>query len=114
MSTDWVHDYVIPSDWGGEDERLRLLGDWRDPITLALMEQLGLSSGWRCLEVGVGCGSTARAMAARVGGGGGAGRVTAADINPEFLARLVGVPGVDAVHCDVRVDEFPPGSLRLI
>src|ERR671933_357559 len=78
-------DYVIPSDWGSEAERLRLLGEWRDPITLARMEQLGLGPGWRCLEVGVGCGSTARAMAERVGDGG---LVTAADINPDFLQAL--------------------------
>jgi len=106
-------DYVIPSDWGGEDERLRLLGEWRDPITLARMERLGLGPGWRCLEVGVGSGLTARAMAARVGGGGG-GRVTAADINAAFVARLEGAPDIDAVQCDIRIDDFPAGSFDLI
>lgn len=114
MSAEQLADYVIPSDWGGEDERLRLLGDWRDPITLDLMERLGLRPGWRCLEIGVGCGSTARAMAARVIAGDSGGRVTAADINPAFLARLDGVPGIDAVECDVRVDGFPAGSFDLI
>jgi SAM-dependent methyltransferase len=113
MTTE-IADYVIPSDWGGEAERLRLLGEWRDPITLARMERLGLGPGWRCLEVGIGCGSTARAMAARVTGRGGGGRVTVADINPTFLAGLEGAPGVDAVHFDVRVDDFPAGSFELI
>jgi SAM-dependent methyltransferase len=104
-------DYTIPSDWGGEDERLRLLGEWRDPITLARMERLGLAPGWRCLEVGVGSGSTARAMAERVGA---TGQVTAADINAGFLANLAGVPGVLARHCDIRRDDFPPASFDLI
>ena len=113
MATE-IADYVIASDWGGEEERLRLLGEWRDPITLTRMEQLGLGPGWRCLEVGVGCGSTAREMAARVTGGGAAGRVIAADINPAFLAGLAGAPGIDAVHHDVRRDDFPAGSFDLI
>src|SRR5579884_3420851 len=104
-------DYTIPSDWGGEAERLRLLGEWRDPITLSRMEALGLGPGWRCLEVGVGGGSTARAMAERVGP---TGRVTAADINPGFLAVLDGVPGIEVRHCDVRRDDFPPASFELI
>jgi len=103
--------YTIPSDWGGEPERLRLLGQWRDPISLARMEALGLGEGWRCLEVGVGCGSTARAMAARAGA---TGLVTAADINPDFLAGLVGAPGIDAVCCDIRVEDFPAASFDLI
>ena len=104
-------DYVIPSDWGGEPERLRLLGEWRDPITLSRMEALGLGAGWRCLEVGVGGGSTARAMAARVRS---TGRVTAADINPDFLAALDGVPGIEPVCCDIRTDDFPAASFDLI
>ena len=104
-------EYVIPSDWGDEAERLRLLGEWRDPITLARMEALGFAEGWRALEVGVGSGSTARAMAARVGP---TGRVTAADINPDFLAPLEGAPGIEPVCCDVRADDFPAASFDLI
>ena len=104
-------DYTIPSDWGGEGERLRLLGEWRDPITLGRLEALGLGPGWRCLEVGVGGGSTARAMAERVRP---TGRITAADINAQFLAALGGVPGIETVRCDVRRDDFPPGSFDVI
>jgi SAM-dependent methyltransferase len=106
-----IGDYTIPPDWGGEAERLRLLGEWRDPITLARMEALGLAAGWRCLEIGVGCGSTARAMAARVGA---TGRVVAADINRHFLAALDGEAGIEPVYCDVRVEDFPAASFDLI
>ena len=106
-----IGDYVIPSDWGEEQERLRLLGEWRDPITLARMEGLGLGEGWRCLEVGVGGGSTAREMAARAGA---TGRVTAADINERFLARLEGEPNIETRRCDVRTDDFPAESFDLI
>ncbi|HVW31900.1 MAG TPA: methyltransferase domain-containing protein [Acidimicrobiia bacterium] len=106
-----IGDYVIPPDWGEEQERLRLLGEWRDPITLARLEALGLGEGWHCLEVGVGGGSTARALAARVGP---TGRVTAADINPAFLSRLEGEPNIGTRLCDVRVHDFPAGSFDLI
>lgn len=111
MTAKAISDYVIPSDWGGEAERLRLLGEWRDPITLARMEALGLGAGWRCLEVGVGCGSTARAMADRAGP---TGRVVAADINHQFLAALEGVPGIEPRYCDVRADDLPAASFDLI
>lgn len=104
-------EYVIPPDWGGEQERLRLLGELYDPATLARMDALGLGEGWRGLEIGVGGGSTARAMAARTGP---AGRLVATDINPDFLVPLEGVPGIETVVSDVRVDDFPPGSFDLI
>ena len=106
-----IGDYVIPSDWGDEAERLRLLAEWRDPITLARMEALGLGPGWRCLEVGVGCGSTARAMAARVRP---TGLVVAADINPKFLAALDGETGIETVRRDIRAEGFPAASFDLI
>lgn len=105
------HDYSLASDWGDEPERLRLLGEWRDPITLARLDALGLGVGWRCLEVGVGGGTTARAIADRVGT---TGRLVAADVNADFLAELEGYPGIDIRHCDVRVDDFPAGSFDLI
>jgi SAM-dependent methyltransferase len=112
MSAEQIQrEYVIPSDWGGEAERLRLLGEWRDPITLARMDRLGVGDGWRCLEVGVGCGSTARSMAERVRP---TGMVTAADISAEYVAPLEAVPGITAVCCDVRIHDFPPASFDLI
>ena len=106
-----IGDYVIPSDWGDEAERLRLLGEWRDPITLTRMDALGVGPGWRCLEVGVGGGSTARSMAARVRPGG---VVTAVDINPEFLAPLEGEPGIEAMRRDIRAEGFPAASFDLV
>lgn len=103
--------YTIPADWGAEAERLQLLADWRDPITLARMEALGLADGWRCLEVGVGSGSTARAMADRAGP---EGAVVAADINAAFLEGLAGTPGVEPRCCDIRTEDFPAGAFDLV
>jgi SAM-dependent methyltransferase len=42
------------------------------------------------------------------------GLVTAADINPDFLAALDGLPGIDALCCDIRVEDFPEASFDLI
>ena len=39
-------DYSIPSDWGGEAERLGLLGEWRDPMVAALADPALLEPGF--------------------------------------------------------------------
>lgn len=62
-----------------ESGRLRLLEVCRDPGTIGRLDRLGVSCGWRCLEVGAGHGSIARWLAERVGP---TGSVLAADIDP--------------------------------
>jgi SAM-dependent methyltransferase len=104
-------DYVIPPDWGGERERLELLGQWLDPSSIRRVEALGLAEGWNCLEIGAGGGSLARALGARVGP---AGRVVAVDIDTRFLDGLTGASGVEVRQADVRVDGFPAGAFDLI
>ena len=46
-----------------ERERLDILETLNDPATFAWLAQLGISKGWRCLDVGAGGGSVARWMA---------------------------------------------------
>ena len=66
-----------------ELSRLRRLEAVADPETLAAFERIGVSTGWRCLEVAAGAGSIARALAERVGE---RGHVVATDIDTRFLA----------------------------
>jgi 2-polyprenyl-3-methyl-5-hydroxy-6-metoxy-1,4-benzoquinol methylase len=66
-----------------ERERLALLTQIADPITIRRMSDQGVRPGWRCLEVGAGDGSIARWLAGQVGP---EGRVVATDLNPRFLA----------------------------
>jgi hypothetical protein len=43
-----------------EFNRLRLVEEVRDPITIRHLEMLRVSQGWNCLEVGAGAGSVAQ------------------------------------------------------
>ncbi len=80
--------YALASvDHASELSRLEKLQTINDPATLSRLEEIGVAAGWRCLEVGAGAGSIARALAARVGSGG---EVVAADIDPRFLADFAG------------------------
>ena len=67
-----------------EWERVGLIGEVCDPITTRRIEALGISSGWRCIDVGAGRGSIAHWLAERVGS---SGQVVAADLNPSLLRR---------------------------
>jgi SAM-dependent methyltransferase len=89
-----------------ESARLRLLEAGRDPGTISRLDRLGISPGWRCLEVGAGAGSIARWLAERVGP---AGSVLATDINPRFLIDMpagVHVRRLDILHDDIEVDTY--------
>jgi SAM-dependent methyltransferase len=68
-----------------ENERLRLVEAYGDPITARQIEALGVLPGWRCLEVGAGRGSVTRMLSERVGP---SGKVVATDIDPRFLKEL--------------------------
>lgn len=89
-----------------ESARLRLLEAGRDPGTIGRLDRLGISPGWRCLEVGAGAGSIARWLAERVGP---TGSVLAVDINPRFLIDMpagVDVRRLDILHDDVDADAY--------
>jgi hypothetical protein len=53
-------------DFDEERARLRLIEEINDPATTCRLSSLGLTSGWRCLELGAGAGSIACWMAERV------------------------------------------------
>src|SRR5436309_6670469 len=92
-----------------EDElgRLRLIEGKGDPFTTRLLTRLGVSRGWRCLEIGAGAGSIASWLADQVGPDG---HVVATDIDPRFLRDLkaanVEVRRHDITREDVEADAF--------
>jgi precorrin-6B methylase 2 len=65
-----------------ERERLALLTQVADPITIRRLTDLRVGRGWSCLDVGAGDGSVAHWLAGRVGP---IGRVVATDLNLRFL-----------------------------
>jgi ubiquinone/menaquinone biosynthesis C-methylase UbiE len=92
-----------------EYERLRALGRWRDPSTIAALESTGITSGWRCLEVGAGAGTISAWMAERVGD---AGSVLSTDVDLRFHGPAVGA--TEILEHDITNDPLPADSFDLV
>jgi SAM-dependent methyltransferase len=102
-----TRDYVL--DQGFSEERARLSGMealW-DPGTQALLDELGIGAGWKCLEVGAGGGSMVEWMASR-----GA-HVTAIDIDTRFIEHLAS-DSITVRRVDLREDELPATEYDLV
>ena len=100
------------ADAEADDElaRLQVQATVHDPTTFRHFETIGVTEGWRCLEVGAGAGSVARWLAERVGP---TGKVVAADIDPKYLDNLTG-PTVDVRRCDITRDDVERDSYDLV
>ena len=81
-STDKLEDYVLPSGQAGRD-RLRVLARATEPGTVRLLDEVGVTSGMACLDVGCGGGDVARLLAERVGP---TGRVVGVDLDEAVVA----------------------------
>jgi len=102
-----TRDYVL--DQGFAQERARLSGMealW-DAGSRALLEELGIGTGWKCLEVGAGGGSLVEWMAGR-----GA-HVTAIDIDTRFVDHLAS-NSIEVRRVDIREDELPQAEFDLV
>lgn len=87
-------------------ERFASLEIMYDHITFQHIESLGITEGWRCLEVGGGGGSVSRWLSDKVGG---TGRVFITDINPQFLMGMTWTVGnVDVLKNDITADSGIP------
>jgi SAM-dependent methyltransferase len=100
-------DYIY--DQGFSEERTRLAGIeslW-DPGSQTVLEGLGITDGWRCLEVGAGGGSLVGWMA-----GHGA-TVMAIDIDTRFVEPLA-CDAIEVRRADIRTDELPQREFDLV
>jgi SAM-dependent methyltransferase len=93
-----------------EFKRLALQAGIIDPNTIRHLEMRGVSTGWKCLEVGAGAGSIAQWLSRRVGP---AGRVVATDIDLRFLQR-VGAPNLEVRRHDILNDELEKDAYDLV
>ncbi|MFF8831164.1 class I SAM-dependent methyltransferase [Streptomyces sp. NPDC015131] len=100
---------VFPPERPGEGERIDLGALAYDGITLARLTALGAGPGWRCLDVGAGTGTVARALLE----GAGVDSVLAVDRDVRFLAARP-VPGLTALEADVTAPDFDPGRFTLV
>ncbi|MGH2895955.1 MAG: class I SAM-dependent methyltransferase, partial [Solirubrobacteraceae bacterium] len=105
-----VTGYALDSAWHAERERLDSLTRLYDPDTLELLGQLGVSTGWRCLDVGAGTGSLATQLATLVAP---TGQVTALDVDTRFLAPLASAV-LDVVALDVTQEALPEAQFDLV
>ncbi|MGH9042740.1 MAG: methyltransferase [Acidimicrobiia bacterium] len=105
--------YGFDPAWTGERDRMALAETVLDPITVRQLESVGVSAGWRCLEVGAGAGSVARWLVARAGP---AGRVVATDLDPRFLNAADGYEVLvhDIVSDPPLAPEFDLSHARLV
>jgi SAM-dependent methyltransferase len=78
-----------------ERKRLQYLGALFDEPTISRLRRLEVRPGWRCLEIGAGSGSVARALAALVAPDG---EVLATDVDDRFLVG-------DEIHLEFRVHD---------
>jgi len=96
-----------PEDFEGE--RLQLLQQSLDPLTIRRFERLGVQKGWRCLEVGAGGGSVARWLVKQVGP---QGKVVATDIETRLLDKMH-EPNLEIRQHDILVDSLEQGYYNL-
>jgi SAM-dependent methyltransferase len=102
-----TRDYVLDQGFNEERKRLSGMESLWDPGTQALLDELGIGSGSRCLEVGAGGGSMVEWMASR-----GA-KVTAIDIDTRFIESLAS-DSIEVRRVDLRTDPLPQAEFDLV
>jgi SAM-dependent methyltransferase len=103
--------YLLDNRRDEAADRFTALAALYDPMTAGHFDTIGVSAGWRCLEIGAGGGSVVRHLAERVGP---SGRVLATDIEPRFLDPLAGLANVDVARHDAVVDPLPEAEFDLV
>ena len=78
-------DYVLSDVDRDQRARLDAIAAPADSGTFAILQQLGVGSGWRCAEIGAGSGTVAAWLCERVGP---TGTVVGTDINTRWLETL--------------------------
>jgi len=102
--------YVFDNSAPQAGARFASLETLYDAVTRRHLGRCGITTGWRCLEVGAGGGSIAYFMSDRVGP---TGHVLATDINIDWIASPP--PGnLEVRRHDVGRDPLPEGSFDLV
>ncbi|MES9593833.1 MULTISPECIES: methyltransferase domain-containing protein [unclassified Streptomyces] len=104
------HGYLLDNRQSEAGVRFGALSELFDPVTFRHVDQLGITSGMRCWEVGAGSPSVPLGLAERVGP---AGAVVATDIDVSWTRAIDGGV-VEVVRHDVAADPPPPGGFDLV
>jgi len=100
--------YVLDNASEQTGQRFNSLESCFDPVTIGQLQEIGVTDGWSCLEVGGGGGSIARWLAERVGP---TGSVVVTDINPRWLQATA--PNIELRRHDITRDPLPAETFDL-
>ncbi len=92
-----------------ETLRLQTYGRLRDPVSIGILERIGVAPGWRCLEVGGGAGSLACWLAERVGE---TGAVLSTDLDLRF--HRTPPANLELRRHDITSDPLPAEHFDLV
>ncbi|MFE9452234.1 class I SAM-dependent methyltransferase [Streptomyces sp. NPDC006739] len=101
-------EYVFDNRSAHSDELHRCISEAYDTATFDRLAETGVTTGWRCLDVGSGGGSVARWLAERVAP---TGEVMATDVTPHHLQDG---PCLTVVEHDVVTDPLPETAFDLV
>lgn len=118
MENSGIHDnrssasppYILDNAGREASIRFPCLSAGFDAGTIRHLEGLGVSPGWRCLEVGGGGGSIAAWLAARVGP---IGHVLITDIDTRFLESLK-LANTEVRCHNIAADPLPESAFDLV
>lgn len=102
--------YLLDNAQSEAGTRFDALSELFDPTTFRHIEDLGITTGWRCWEVGAGGPSVVTWLADRVGP---TGRVLATDIDTSWASRAA-ADGVEVLRHDVGRDEPPVSGFDFV
>ncbi|MDQ6696422.1 MAG: methyltransferase domain-containing protein [Actinomycetota bacterium] len=104
-------EYLFENEAPEAGDRFDALGALFDPVSLRHLDDLGVTSGWHCLDVGAGGGSVAIWLAARVGS---SGRVLATDLDVRWLEHRLRAHHIEVRQHDIVHDDLPERSFDLV
>lgn len=106
-----MDEYVFAStEQQAEFARLKLIEDAFDDQTKQIIQSLGVTSGWKCLELGPGAGSILTWLGDLVGNGG---QVVGVDKNIEYI-KSISAPQITKIAGDIIDVELENNSFDLI
>jgi SAM-dependent methyltransferase len=102
--------YTFENSGAQAATRFSALANIFDPGTIRHLTEIGVGSGWHCLEVGAGGGSIATWLCDRVGANG---QVIATDIDTRFLQSLSRT-NLQVMRHDIESDSLPEAKFDLV
>jgi SAM-dependent methyltransferase len=102
--------YLFTHEDKAERERLAAIEAGLDPFTIQCLEEIGVSAGWRCLEIGAGGGSITEWLCRRVGP---QGKVVATDLQTKFL-EAIEASNLEVRRHDISKVELESGAFDLV